>query len=140
MLSLLLLFAIAAPQVRGSILGIQIGSDIREVRRILGEEASGDRDAEEEERGKKFAWMLKDTEYKSIALKVDDRGKVVWVTGFVRPGREIPFSKFGSASQATRYTDAEAIWNVPTDGGGYRLVAKGMKGKARVVYLLSLAP
>jgi hypothetical protein len=31
------------------------------------------------------------------------------------------------------------MWNVATLARGYRLIAKGQSGKARVVYLLSLA-
>src|SRR6266566_354426 len=119
-----------------TILGIRIGSDIEEVRSRL------DRMAidvpQEREEGRKEAWLLRGTEYKSIALQTNSAGKVVWVTGFVRPGKEIPFSRLGKASRAIRYTESEAIWNVRGASGAYRLVAKGENRKASVIYLLSL--
>ena len=64
---------------------------------------------------------------------------MVWVTGFVRPNEELPFSALGDTSLAVRATDSQAIWNVATPNGGYRLVAKGQNGRARVIYFLSLA-
>lgn len=85
-----------------------------------------------------MAWTLKGTEYRSVALKIDDADRVVWITGFVRPGREIPFSRLGDLSTA-RATDSIAIWNVATTAGGYRLVARGEHRRARVISILSLA-
>ena len=41
-------------------------------------------------------------------------------------------------AQKTTLTKSQAIWNVSSASGGYRLVAKGADGKASVVYLLSL--
>lgn len=127
--------------VRDSILGVRIGTDLEEAREKLSRLAETEpRDEADEERepGKKEAWILKGTEFKSVALKTDRSAKVVWVTGFVRPGREIPFARLGDLNAALRSTDAVAIWNVADARGRYRLVAKGQNGKARVVYLLSL--
>ncbi len=61
------------------------------------------------------------------------------MSAFARPGKETQFSKLGDLSKAARAADSQAIWNVETPEGGYRLVAKGANGKASVVYLLSLA-
>ncbi len=125
-------------KVTGSILGVRIGSNIEEVRAKLeplgtfGGRATRDG-------GRKEAWTLKETDYVSIAYKTDKHGRVVWVTGFLRPGKEISFSHLGDLSIASRSMDSQAIWNVTTPDGGYRLVAKGPNGKARVIYLLSLA-
>jgi hypothetical protein len=98
-----------------------------------------DRDRDDDEGAAKLVWGLKGTDYSSVALKVNSKGRVVWVTGFVRPGKELLFSELGDTSLAVRATDSQAIWNVATRSGGYRLVAKGESGKARVIYLLSLA-
>ena len=122
-----------------TILGIRIGSDIEDVRSRLDRLAIDvPREREEEREGRKEAWLLRGTEYKSIALQTNPAGKVVWVTGFVRPGREIPFSRLGKPARAIRYTENEAIWNVRGASGAYRLVAKGQNRKASVIYLLSL--
>ena len=127
--------------VRDSILGIRIGSDLEEAREKLSRLADSEsRDEADDERepGKKEAWMLKGTEFKSIALQTDRSAKVIWVSGFLRQGREIPFAQLGDMNAALRATQTEAIWNVADVRGGYRLVAKGQNGRARVVYLLSL--
>src|SRR5439155_6874912 len=122
-----------------TILGIRIGSDLEEVRSRLDRLAIDvPRDRKEEREGRKEAWPPRGTQYKSIALQTNRAGKVVWGTGFVRPGKEIPFFRLGKASRAIRYTDGEAIWNVRGASGAYRLVAKGQNRKASVIYLLSL--
>ncbi len=126
-----------------SILGVKIGmklADAHEKLERYGRTGGGDKDQEEEEAGeRKEAWTLNESEFSSIALKANGQGKVVWVTGFVRPGREIEFAKLGDLSSASRASDSVAIWNVATPAGGYRIVAKGFDGKALVVYILSLS-
>jgi len=138
-------------RVVNSILGIGIGIKLdivrakldrlstRKGRESLEGQEKQQEEAEEREGGRKEAWTLTSTNYATLAVKTDDKGRVVWVTGFVRPGQEIPFAKLGDLSSATTSNDARAIWNVATPRGGYRLVAKGQDGKARVVSLLFLA-
>ncbi|GAC1435667.1 MAG: hypothetical protein NVSMB68_07830 [Thermoanaerobaculia bacterium] len=128
--------------VRDSILGIRIGSDLEEADEKLSRLSLAPTkqapDEDEREEGKKAAWTLRGTDFKAVALQTDQAGKVVWVTGFVRPGHEIPFATLGDLSSAIRSTGSEAIWNVASGKGGYRLVAKGSNGRAQVIYLLSL--
>lgn len=131
-------------RISDSILGIKIGTrlvDAHEKLERFGQAGSREEDKEDdkEEAGeRKEAWSLNRTEFSSVALKANREGKVVWVTGFIRPGQEIPFAKLGDLSQAYRANELQVVWNVETPEGSYRLVAKGQKGKARVVYLLSL--
>lgn len=131
-------------RITDSILGVKIGTrliDAHEKLERFGTTGSreGDKEEEREEAGeRKEAWSLSKTQFSSVALKTNREGKVVWVTGFVRPGQEIPFAKLGELSQAYRANELQVVWNVETLEGSYRLVAKGQKGKARVVYLLSL--
>ena len=133
------------PRGLDSILGIRVGSsfeeararfDPRAVRQLRGLEED---EKSEREGGRTKAWTLKDSEYGSVALKMNEAEKVVWITGFLRPGREIPFSALGDLATAARVTDSLVVWNVATPSGNYRLVGKGEKGRARVVSLLSLA-
>ncbi len=131
------------PRVRDSILGIRIGSTLAEARSRLDpvsfrKAAEAEQDERERDEGRTIAWSLKQTEYRSIALKVNDAQRVVWITGYVRPGNEIPFSALGDLSIA-RATDSIAIWNVASAEGGYRLVARGRGRRASVISLLSLA-
>ena len=39
---------------------------------------------------------------------------MVWITGFVRPGKEIPFAQLGDLSLAKVATNTRAVWNVAT--------------------------
>ncbi len=129
--------------VNDSILGVRIGMSLEDARKKLEplSIATDLRETDEgnNERGTKRAWRMKGTDYTSVALKTNAKGRVVWVTGFVRPSKELLFSALGDTSLAVRATDSQAIWNVETPNGGYRLVAKGQNGKAGVIYLLSLA-
>jgi len=134
-----------ASQVADAILGIRIGTSRAEAHAILDPlKMVDDRGEEEDVReakkgGIKEAWSMRGTPFTTVALKTNEKGRVVWITGFVRPGQDIPFSRLGELSRATSANASVAIWNVETQAGVYRLVAKGQDGKARVVYLLSLA-
>ena len=141
---LLLLLLLAVPcfaqksSTASTLEGIGIGTTLQEARVVLTRIGSGGgRDTRDG--GRKEAWTLKETDFASLAFKTNGKGKVVWISAFVRPGREIAFEKFGERSQATMLSESEAIWNVGSAQGGYRLVVKGDNGKASVAYLLSLA-
>ena len=131
-------------RVSDSILGVRIGTSLEDAEKklerlsITGEHPIA-ADDDEREGGNKRAWRLKGTGYTSVALQTDEKGRVVWVTGFVRPSKELLFSELGDTTRAVRATDTQAIWNVSTPKGGYRLVAKGENGRARVIYMISLA-
>ena len=128
-----------------SILGVGIGTSLDQAHekldRLSNRERRDERETadEEHEGSRKEAWALKATDYSTIALKVDREGRVVWITGWLRPGKEIPFAKLGSLSSATAVTESHAVWNVASPKGGYRLIVKGPNRKARVISLLSLA-
>ncbi len=125
------------PVVVETLDGIGIGTSIDEVRARLSQIGTGGgRDTRDG--GRKEAWTLNETDYASLAFKTNKAGKVVWVSAFVRPGREVLFAKLGDPAKATMLSKSQAIWNVSSASGGYRLVAKGAEGKASVVYLLSL--
>ncbi|HEX5708790.1 MAG TPA: hypothetical protein VFX96_15940 [Pyrinomonadaceae bacterium] len=128
----------ADARVLDSVLGVRIGTSIEEAHAKLKDLGTvGGRATRDG--GRKEAWTLKKTEFNSIAYKTDARGRVVWVTGFVREGQEIPFERLGDLTRAHASGETEVAWNVVTEEGDYRLVAKGPNRRARVVYLLSLA-
>jgi hypothetical protein len=140
-------------RVIDSILGVGIGTSLDQARAKLdplrthksrGAREEGEKEAIEEqelkrEGGSKEAWVLRATDYTTIALKVDRKGHVVWITGFVRQGKEIPFAKLGNLSSATAVTNTRAVWTVATPSGGYRVIAKGQNRRAHVISILSLA-
>jgi hypothetical protein len=143
LLALLLLLSPATAQqprerVAASISGVNIGTNLDEAQPRLDRLGqSGGRATRDG--GRKVAWQMKETEFSYLALRADKKGKIVWISGFLRPGKELPFSALGDLKLAQSMTASQAIWNVETPEGGYRLVAKGLNGKATVVYLLSLA-
>ena len=117
--------------------GISIGTSLEDARSILNRIGTGGgRDTRDG--GRKEAWTLKESEFNSIAFKSNGAGRIVWISAFVRPGKEVEFTKFGDPAKATSWSTSQAIWNVGSERGGYRLVAKGIEGRANVVYLLAL--
>ncbi|HSK64828.1 MAG TPA: hypothetical protein VK893_13335, partial [Pyrinomonadaceae bacterium] len=144
--SLLLLFVITvggAPQKSTppvaveSLAGIGIGTSLEEAQSKLSRIGTGNgRDTREG--GRKEAWTLAEGDFNTLAFKTNKAGHIVWVSAFVRPGREVLLAQLGDPAKAATLTKSQAIWNVGLGSSGYRLVAKGAEGKASVVYLLSL--
>lgn len=120
-----------------SILGVGVGMSVQAAREILaplGE--SGGRDTRSG--GRKEAYILKETPYAWIAFKAGHSGSLKWVSANMRQGEEIPFAELGDLELADSANEFQVIWNVQKGESGYRLVAKGQNGKAKIVYLLSL--
>jgi hypothetical protein len=119
--------------------GITIGMDLFQVRDKMNAIGSTSNLGEfNARRSLKEAWTLKETQFKTIAYKASEKKGINWVTGWVREGSEIPFSSLGDLKSAARSTDVQAIWNVSSPSGNFRLVAKGTNGKASVISLFSL--
>jgi hypothetical protein len=137
LLLMLLLAGSTAPTAIEKLEGIGIGTSIDEAQSKLRQIGTGGGRATRDG-GRKEAWTLRETDFASLAFKTNKAGRIVWVSAFVRPGREVSFAKLGDPAKATTFTDSQAIWNVDSANGGYRVVAKGAEGKASVVYLLSL--
>ena len=87
--------------------------------------------------GAKQVWTLAGTRFSSLAVKLDAGGRVVWMTGFVRPGQEIPFEQLGDVGRARTSTSATVLWHVQRSDGGYRLIARGIDRRAQTVSLLA---
>jgi hypothetical protein len=123
-----------------SIAGVSVGMDLeraRDVLKPLGTGGSGEEEAEE--RGSvKEAWSLKSGDFKTLAYKADEKGHIKWVTGWVRPGKEIPFSSIGDLKHAARSQESQAIWNVSGPSGDFRIVARGIGAHASVITFMSL--
>jgi hypothetical protein len=125
-------------RVCGDILGVRIGSTLAEARARLGTLGTLDgRDTRDG--GRKETVTLNGGRYGTVAFRTDASGRVVWVTGFVRPGQEIPFEELGERKLAARWTESAATWD-PPGPTPYRVLAKGSAGKARVVTLLLVLP
>ena len=99
---------------------------------------------EDEDEGHSELWTLRGTPYAQVVVHAGTDGRLAWLTGFLRPGQEIPFTRFGDSKHALVFRDTLAVWNVLPVGKSspppYRLIARGAKGQARSVSLISLAP
>lgn len=119
-----------------SIAGVHVGATAEEVRARL--EPLGTvvgRDARDG--GRRDVWTLESGDFASVAVTTNARGRVVWVTGFLRPGREVPFSAFGDLARAAGRSDVRAVWESRNAHGSYRLSVRGAGGKAQTVTLLA---
>lgn len=135
-IALAVLAGAQAPRVQDAILGVRVGSIASEVQATLGPRGTAD-SRPTRERGAKQVWTLNGTPFSSLAVKTDAAGRVVWVTGLVRQGEEIPFKEFGDLARASTASESRAVWDVPTADGGYRLIVRGSGGRAQTVSLLS---
>ena len=133
---LTMLAGVEAPRVEDAILGVRIGSVSGDVQVKLGARGTVDT-RPTREGGAKQVWTLTGTPFSSLALKTDAAGRVVWVSGFVRPGQEIPFKELGDLARASAASASRVVWDVPTAHGGYRLIARGSGRRAQTVSLLS---
>ena len=136
-LLMLLLLSASGYAQENSLNGIGIGTSLDEARSILGRTGTGG-GRNTRDGGRKEAWTLKETEFATIAFKSNGSGRIVWISAFIRQGKEVPFTKLGDTAKATSLSTSQVIWNVGNGRSGYRLVAKGTEGKATVVYLLAL--
>ena len=124
-----------------AILGVKVGMTAHEADEALekvGNHPEGEA-GEAEDGESKEAWNIRGTDYSTVVIMRGKDGLVRWVSGFVRPGREVAFASFGDLKTAARSDANRAVWNVKNALGGYKIVVKGGNGKATVVYLISLA-
>ena len=133
---LVLLAGADAPRVEDAILGVRVGSVAADVQAKLSPRGTGE-SRPTRDGGNKQVWSLNGTPFSSVALKVNAAGRVVWVTGFVRPGQEIPFKELGDLARASSASASRVVWDVPTADGGYRLIARGSGRRAQTISLLS---
>jgi hypothetical protein len=92
-------------------------------------EAAKDRGEREEE--KKVLWQLARSDFKSVLVKTNERGAVTYLTGFLRPGKEIAFEKIGEIGKAPILSDRTVAWDVVRKGEVLtRVVARGENRKA----------
>lgn len=128
--------------ISDSILGVKIGMTAEQADEALervGANPAGEGVGESEEGETKEVWTIRGTAFSRVVLMRNKSGRVAWISGFVRPAKEIDFRDLGDLTAAARSDANQAVWNVTTADGGYRLVAKGREGKATIIYLLSLA-
>ena len=123
-------------RVQDAILGVKVGTSAAEVQTKLGSLGAGE-SRPTRDGGSKHVWTLNATQFSSLALRLNAAGRVVWITGFARPGREVPFNELGDVTRARTVSAAAVVWHVARADGGYRLIARGSDRRANTVSLLA---
>ena len=123
-------------QVETSLLGIELDSSLEAARAKLdplSEPAQRPLEAkrESDEGEYKLVWHLAKSEFASVYLKVDDKGRITYIHGTLRTGKEIPFNKIGQVEKAPIRAENLVAWDVVRPGQKLlRVVARGTNGKA----------
>lgn len=125
-------------KVTTNILGVSPGDELDRAHRRLDKlcdkkhpPKSEEGDENEKEAENKVLWQLSGTNYSAIFVKADQKERITYVVGLLRPGKEIGFEKIGEVKKAAVQTDNLVAWDViRPDHPHLRVVAKGKARKA----------
>ena len=125
-------------KVKTDILGVKVGSSLDAAHAILDSLCDSahrpKEEAGEAKRGEhehKVFWQLAKSDFSSLLVKTDDRERITYILGSLRPGKEIPFDKIGELEKAPLLSDKVVAWDVvKPDNLLLRVVAQGVERKA----------
>ena len=125
------------PRVARDLLGISIGDRETDVLPKL--DAIGKRlTSLRRDGGRRHTIALHETPFTYVIVITNAPGEVRRMSGFVRPGQEIPFETLGDTEAASGTGPASMFWDMLQEEPDrkYRLVAKGNERKAQVIFLI----
>ena len=130
-------------KVMMSILGIELGMNLEQAHEKLDklcDAAHRPKEEKEEAEGEdgehKVLWQLAKTNYAFVFIKADDKEKITYISGFLRPGKEIPFDKVGETKKAPIQNESTIAWDVVRAKHPlFRVVASGANRKAANVMI-----
>jgi hypothetical protein len=136
------LVAAQSVKVQTAILGIELDSTLESAhskldslgqpsaRRLDGADEAAGRTEEEH----KVSWQLAKTDYASIFVKADEKERIIYIAGYLRPGKELPFDRIGQLEKAPVLTDRVVAWDVVRPNRPLiRVVARGSERKANSI-------
>lgn len=126
------LAAAQSVKVMTSILGLELGSTLKQAHAKLDKLSDKKHPPKEETQGSegKVLWQMANTDYSAIFVKTDDE-KITYINAIVRPGKEIPFDKIGEAQKAPAQDANTIAWDVLRPNRPlFRVVANGANRKA----------
>ena len=90
--------------------------------------------------GRRHTIALHETPFTYLIVITNAPGEVRRMSGFVRPGQEIPFEVLGDIESPSGSANASMFWDMMQEEASrkYRLVAKGNDRKAQVVFLIGV--
>ena len=90
--------------------------------------------AERSEGERKVSWQLEKTDYGSVFVKADEKGRITYIAAYLRPGKEMPFDKIGQLEKAPILTHRVVAWDVVRPNRPLiRVVARGSERKANSI-------
>jgi hypothetical protein len=82
----------------------------------------------------KVSWQLAKTDYSSVFVRADEKGRITYIAAYLRPGKEMPFDKIGELQKAPVLTDRIVAWDVVRPNRPLiRVVARGSERKANSI-------
>jgi len=136
------LAAAQSVKVQTAILGIELDSTLENAHSKLDSlghpsDRSLDGAAETGERNEgehKISWQLAKTDYASVFVKADEKKRITYIAGYLRPGKEMPFDKIGQLEKAPVSSDRVVAWDVVRPNRPLiRVVARGSERKANSI-------
>jgi len=136
------LAAAQSVKVQTAILGIELDSTLENAHSMLdslGHPSARPLDRADEAAGRtedeqKVSWQLAKTDYVSVFVKADEKGRITCIAAFLRPGKEMPFDKIGQLEKAPVLTDRVVAWDVVRPNRPLiRVVARGSERKANSI-------
>ena len=136
------LAAAQSVKVQTAILGIELDSTVESAHSkldSLGQLTARPVDevseaAERSEGDRKVSWQLEKTDYRSVFVKADEKGRITYIAAYLRPGKEMPFDKVGQLEKAPVLTDRVVAWDVVRPNRKLiRVVARGSERKANFI-------
>jgi hypothetical protein len=127
------LAAAQSVKVMTSILGLELGSTLKQAHARLDKLSDPKHPPKEEEEGseRKVLWQLAKSEYSAVFVKADAEKKITYINAFLRPGKEIPFGKIGETKKAPVQDAQTVAWDVLRPNHPlFRVVASGANERA----------
>ncbi|MGI8889836.1 MAG: hypothetical protein ACR2G0_03515 [Chthoniobacterales bacterium] len=130
--------AASTVKVQTDILGLELGVSLEAARVKLNplgtpgkpalEEGEKPEEGDEQHR---VLWHLTRTDFKNVYVKTNDEDQLIYISGFIRAGKEIPFSKIGEVEKAPISSESAVAWDVVRPNKPLlRVVARGENKKA----------
>jgi hypothetical protein len=95
------------------------------------------KESEAGDEDRKEIWQLAGTDFRAVFLKADDKERITYITGWLRPEKALPFEQIGDVSKAPVLTDNAVAWDVlRPDQPLFRVSAKGVGRQASEITLL----
>ena len=136
------LAAAQSVKVQTAILGIELDATLENARSkldSLGHSTARpvdevDESAKRSDGEHTVSWQLVKTDYGSVSVKADEKGRITYIAAYLRPGKEMPFDKIGQLEKAPVLTDRVVAWDVVTPSRPLiRVVARGPERKANSI-------